>query len=115
MSKSLEELKNYKLRELSSGFDQNNNINVFSKWSYEEGWKDAIKAVSEREKKLVEALKTAISYQEKAKSFISHFDDCNALIDEELEEPCECGADTFSHDNYIAICLANEALKEHGG
>lgn len=56
MSKSLEELKNEKLRELSSGFDQNNNINVFSKWSYEEGWKDAIKAVSERDNNLVYVL-----------------------------------------------------------
>lgn len=60
---------------------------------------------------LIKRLNNALWFQEKAKEFISHFDDCNALTDElEDDEPCICGMDKFAHDNFLSIQITNTAL-----
>lgn len=59
-----------------------------------------------------EALELSVYYQEKAKNFISHYDDCNALIDEESEGPCECGMEEFAHNNYISQNMAKEQIEK---
>jgi len=63
-------------------------------------------------RKLKEQVDLCITFQEKAKNFISHYEDCNALVNEESEGPCECGMETFAHDNYIAISMAKNILAE---
>ena len=60
---------------------------------------------------LASRLENAVYHQEKAGNFISHFDDCNALIDEIPEdESCQCDMDLFAHNNYISIAMSKEAL-----
>ncbi len=61
---------------------------------------------------LVKRLESAIWFQEKLKNYISHHDDCNALIDEESEGPCECGMEEFAHNNYISQNMAKEQIEK---
>lgn len=57
-------------------------------------------------------LKNAIWHQERAKEFITHYDDCNALLDEIPEdESCQCGMDSFAHSNHISITMNDKALR----
>lgn len=72
--------------------------------------KDALKSRIER---LESRLKMAIYFQEKAKSFFSHYEDCDALTGEQEDgESCLCGLDAFAHDNYISIVFSKAALKQ---
>lgn len=65
--------------------------------------------------RLGEVINNSIHFQEKAKNFISHYDDCNALTDEMPDdESCQCGMDMFAHDNHVSITIARAALKEIG-
>jgi len=65
----------------------------------------------EEVKGLASRLENAVYHQEKARNFISHFDDCNALIDEIPEdESCQCGMDMFAHNNHLSISITKEAL-----
>lgn len=65
--------------------------------------------------KLRERVENAIYYQEKAKNFISHYEDCDALTNPDFYSDgvsCECGMDSFAHDNYLSIEFSKAVLKE---
>lgn len=64
-------------------------------------------------------LENALWFQEKSKTFISHFEDCNAITEpDELEdsgESCECGMDRFAYDNSLSIEISKSTLAKYRG
>ena len=75
----------------------------------------AYQAALDEIEKLRERVENAIYYQEKAKNFISHYEDCDAITNPDFDSDgvsCECGMDSFAHDNYLSIEFSKIVLQK---
>lgn len=75
----------------------------------------AYQAALDEIEKLRERVENAIYYQEKAKNFISHYEDCDALTNPDFDSDgvsCECGMDSFAHSNYLSIEFSKIVLRK---
>lgn len=78
----------------------------------------------ERKDKMLEKMKSKVDiltgrllnathFQNQAKNFLEHHDNCNIEdYDMPEDEACMCGLDAFAHDNHISLTISNETLIE---
>ena len=80
---------------------------------------DANKAELQRVQGLLDEaakrLENALWFQQKAKTFINHFEDCDAVTEDIEEGFCECGLEEFASDNELSRKISKELLQKLKG
>lgn len=71
-------------------------------------------ALLEQVEKLVDRLKNSTYFQNGAKNYLEHHENCN-IEDYDMpdDEACMCGLDNFSQDNHVSVCISKQAILEY--